>query len=73
MYRPGEGWQIQDPIGNGDRATGLMEINDDMVRSMVERLNLVIFWHFSMVGAIYTTDLNQFLLGCFYLVFCVLY
>ena len=62
MYQPGTGWQIQDPMGNDGRATRLMEIDGNVVRSMVERLDLAIFWYFSMVGAIYIADLNYSLL-----------
>ena len=65
VYRPREGRQIQDSMRNGGRATRLMEIDGDVIRSMVERLDLAIFWYFSMVETIYTTDLNYSLLVVF--------
>ena len=37
MYQRKEGWQIQDPRGNGGGAARSIEINGDIVRSMVKR------------------------------------
>ena len=43
-----------------------------MARSMVERLDLDVFWQFSMVGVLCTTDLNHYLLVVFYSFLCVI-
>ena len=65
MYWPEEGWQIQDPKGNGGGVTRSIKIDGDVAKSMVERLVLAVFWHFSMVRAIYIVDHNHSLLGVF--------
>ena len=35
VYWPGKVWQVQDLMGNVSRVTGLMEIDSDVVRSIV--------------------------------------
>ena len=42
-----------------------MEIKGDVVRSMVDRFDLVIFWHFSMVGIICAVDLYHSIIVLF--------
>ena len=72
IYHPEEWQYIQDPIENGDRVAGSMEIDGDVVRSMMKQLGLSMFWYFSMVGVIYIVDLNHYLLIFIqFLVFCV--